>query len=273
MALLIAKLAINAGKIRQEEKKIKDALRNSKNSMTGKTAIGKLSNCSGRDYSKNELFIVEGDSAGGSAKKGRDRTFQAVLALRGKPLNTEKSKKTDMLQNAEINTIIYALGTDFDKDFNIKNLKFDKIIILADADHDGEHIRCLLLTFFYRYMRQLVTEGHVYLGMPPLYRITQKGETRYAYNDQELDKILSEMRGQYNLQRYKGLGEMSAEQLWTTTMDPARRSMIRVTLEDAVQADKEISMWMGDDVGPRKDFINKNANFNKLDTFEKNKEN
>ena len=268
IALLIAKLAINAGKIRQEEKKIKDALRSSKNSMTGKTAIGKLSNCSGRDYSKNELFIVEGDSAGGSAKKGRDRTFQAVLALRGKPLNTEKSKKTDMLQNAEINTIIYALGTDFDKDFNIKNLKFDKIIILADADHDGEHIRCLLLTFFYRYMRPLVTEGHVYLGMPPLYRVTQKGVTRYAYNDLELDKILHETKGQYNLQRYKGLGEMNDDQLWETTLNPKTRTLTRVTVEDAAEADEMISLLMGNNADRRKEFINENANFNKVDAFQ-----
>ena len=268
IALLIAKLAINAGKIRQEEKKIKDALRSSKNSMTGKTAIGKLSNCSGRDYSRNELFIVEGDSAGGSAKKGRDRTFQAVLALRGKPLNTEKSKKTDMLQNAEINTIIYALGTDFDKDFNIKNLKFDKIIILADADHDGEHIRCLLLTFFYRYMRPLVTEGHVYLGMPPLYRVTQKGVTRYAYNDLELDKILHETKGQYNLQRYKGLGEMNDDQLWETTLNPKTRTLTRVTVEDAAEADEMISLLMGNNADRRKEFINENANFNKVDAFQ-----
>lgn len=268
IALLVAKLAINAGKIRQEEKKIKDALRSSKNSMTGKTAIGKLSNCSGRDYSRNELFIVEGDSAGGSAKKGRDRTFQAVLALRGKPLNTEKSKKTDMLQNAEINTIIYALGTDFDKDFNIKNLKFDKIIILADADHDGEHIRCLLLTFFYRYMRPLVTEGHVYLGMPPLYRVTQKGVTRYAYNDLELDKILHETKGQYNLQRYKGLGEMNDDQLWETTLNPKTRTLTRVTVEDAAEADEMISLLMGNNADRRKEFINENANFNKVDAFQ-----
>ena len=268
IALLIAKLAINAGKIRQAEKKIKDALRSSKNSMTGKTAIGKLSNCSGRDYSRNELFIVEGDSAGGSAKKGRDRTFQAVLALRGKPLNTEKSKKTDMLQNAEINTIIYALGTDFDKDFNIKNLKFDKIIILADADHDGEHIRCLLLTFFYRYMRPLVTEGHVYLGMPPLYRVTQKGVTRYAYNDLELDKILHETKGQYNLQRYKGLGEMNDDQLWETTLNPKTRTLTRVTVEDAAEADEMISLLMGNNADRRKEFINENANFNKVDAFQ-----
>ena len=236
--------------------------------MTGKTAIGKLSNCSGRDYSRNELFIVEGDSAGGSAKKGRDRTFQAVLALRGKPLNTEKSKKTDMLQNAEINTIIYALGTDFDKDFNIKNLKFDKIIILADADHDGEHIRCLLLTFFYRYMRPLVTEGHVYLGMPPLYRVTQKGVTRYAYNDLELDKILHETKGQYNLQRYKGLGEMNDDQLWETTLNPKTRTLTRVTVEDAAEADEMISLLMGNNADRRKEFINENANFNKVDAFQ-----
>ena len=214
------------------------------------------------------IFITEGDSASGSITKSRDPNLQAVFSLRGKPLNTEKSKKTDMLQNAEINTIIYALGTDFDKDFNIKNLKFDKIIILADADHDGEHIRCLLLTFFYRYMRQLVTEGHVYLGMPPLYRITQKGETRYAYNDQELDKILSEMRGQYNLQRYKGLGEMNDDQLWETTLNPKTRTLTRVTVEDAAEADEIISLLMGNNADRRKEFINENANFNKVDSFQ-----
>ena len=160
------------------------------------------------------------------------------------------------------------MGTYLHHDFNIQNLKFDKIIILADADHDGEHIRCLLLTFFYRYMRLLVTEGHVYLGMPPLYRITQKGETRYAYNDQELDKILSEMRGQYNLQRYKGLGEMNDDQLWETTLNPKTRTLTRVTVEDAAEADAIISLLMGNNADRRKEFINENANFNKVDSFQ-----
>ncbi len=268
IATMISKIGINASKVRTEEKKVKDAMR-AKNAMTGQVLVGKLAACSGRNYGINELFIVEGDSAGGSAKKGRNRTFQAVLPLRGKPLNTEKANKTAMLANDEIKTIIYTLGADFDKDFNIKNLKYDKIIILADADHDGEHIRCLLLTFFYRHMRPLITEGHVYLGMPPLYKVEQKkqGEIRYAYNDQELDKMLAETKGAYTLQRYKGLGEMNFDQLWDTTLNPKTRTLTRVTVEDAAEADSMISLLMGDDAASRKEFINENANFNKVDTF------
>lgn len=268
IATMIAKIGINASKVRTEEKKVKDAMR-AKNAMTGQVLVGKLAACSGRNYGINELFIVEGDSAGGSAKKGRNRTFQAVLPLRGKPLNTEKATKTAMLGNDEIKTIIYTLGADFDKDFNIKNLKYDKIIILADADHDGEHIRCLLLTFFYRHMRPLITEGHVYLGMPPLYKVEQKkqGEIKYAYNDAELDKMLAEIKGSYTLQRYKGLGEMNFDQLWDTTLNPKTRTLTRVTVEDAAEADGMISLLMGDDAAARKEFINENANFNKVDTF------
>ena len=265
---MIFKIGVSTSKMRTEEKKFKEAIR-SKNSMTGQMLTGKLSSCSGRNAAINEIFIVEGDSAGGSAKKGRNRTFQAVLPLRGKPLNTEKCTRTALLQNEEIRTIIYALGTDFDNSFNIKNLKYDKIIILADADHDGEHIRCLLLTFFYMHMRPLIDEGHVYLGMPPLYKVEQKktGLLRYAYNDAELENILKEVKGQYSLQRYKGLGEMNFDQLWDTTLNPKTRTLTRVTIDDVKNANAMVSLWMGSDAEVRQTYINENANFNKEDSF------
>ena len=268
LGTMIFKLAVSSSKMRNEEKKFKEALR-AKNSMAGKVLVGKLASCSGKDYSRNELFIVEGDSAGGSTKQGRDPKFQAVLPLRGKPLNTLKSSGTSILANEEIQTIIYALGTDFDRNFDIKNLKYDKIIILADADHDGEHIRCLLLTFFYQHMRPLVEQGHVYLGMPPLYKVEQKktGFKKYAYNDNELENILSEVKGSYHLQRYKGLGEMNYDQLRDTTLKPGSRTLTRVTIDDIEAATKTVSLWMGDDAKARQTYINANANFNKVDTF------
>lgn len=268
LGTMIYKIGVSTSKMRNEEKKFKEALR-SKNSMAGQVLIGKLASCSGRDYSRNELFIVEGDSAGGSTKQGRDPKFQAVLPLRGKPLNTLKSSRTSILENEEIQTIIYALGTDFDRNFDIKNLKYDKIIILADADHDGEHIRCLLLTFFYQHMRPLIEQGHVYLGMPPLYKVEQKktGYKKYAYNDGELEKILSEIKGSYHLQRYKGLGEMNYDQLRDTTLKPGSRSLTRVTINDIEASTRVVSLWMGDDTKARQGYINENANFNKVDTF------
>ena len=268
---IIIEKAKGAARVRAAAKRAKDLTR-AKNSIEGSMLIGKLANCTSKNPDINEVFIVEGDSAGGTAKQGRDRYYQAILPLRGKPLNSEKKRIDQVLANEEIRTIIGAIGTGIGEDFKLENLKYNKIIILSDADQDGMHIRCILLTFFFRYMRPLITNGNIYVGMPPLYKVKTKDKEWYCYTDEELEAVTSNVKN-YTLQRYKGLGEMSAEQLWSTTMDPARRSMIRVTVEDAVQADKEISMWMGDDVGPRKDYINKNANFNKLDNFDTKKEN
>ena len=264
---IIIEKAKGAARVRAAAKRAKDLTR-AKNSIEGSMLIGKLANCSSRNPDINELFIVEGNSAGGTAKQGRDRYFQAILPLRGKPLNSEKKRIDQVLANEEIRTIIGAIGTGIGEDFKLENLKYNKIIILSDADQDGMHIRCILLTFFFRYMRPLITNGNIYVGMPPLYRVSTKDKHWYCYSDEELQGITKNLKN-YELQRYKGLGEMSEEQLWSTTMDPARRSMIRVSVEDAVAADKEISMWMGDDIGPRKDYINRNANFNRVDNFEK----
>ncbi len=267
---IIIEKARGAARVRAAAKRAKDLTR-AKNSIEGSMLIGKLANCTSRNAEINEVFIVEGDSAGGTAKQGRDRYYQAILPLRGKPLNSEKKRIDQVLANEEIRTIIGAIGTGIGEDFKLENLKYNKIIILSDADQDGMHIRCILLTFFFRYMRPLITNGNIYVGMPPLYMVETAGKQKYCYSDEELADYTKNLKN-YTIQRYKGLGEMSADQLWTTTMDPAKRSMIRVTLEDAVLADKEITMWMGDDVGPRKDYINKFANFNKLDTFDKDTE-
>ena len=257
-----AALAMKARTKSAEAKNIARAIKNNSSSL-----IGKLSGCSGKKPELNELFIVEGDSAGGSAKMGRDPKTQAILPLKGKPLNTEKKRVADIVKNDELLSLINALGTSFDKDFNISNLKFHKIIILADADQDGGHIRSILLTFFFRHMKELITNGHVYIGMPPLYRITDRNGIRYAYDDVELKEMLATAAKGYTLNRYKGLGEMNAEQLWETTMNPAKRCLTKVTIEDAAEADHLITTLMGDDVGPRKEYIYEYANFNKQDDF------
>ncbi len=258
--------AVKSAKAREASRKARDMVRK-KNELDAAPLVGKLSACTGRRAEENELFIVEGDSAGGSAKQGRDRHFQAILPLRGKPLNAEKKRLDQVLQNEEFRSIITALGTGIDDDFDIAPLKYHKVIILSDADQDGAHIRAILLTFFYRYMRPLVTEGHVYIGMPPLYGIKKNGETHYAYDDRALKKMTAGLKG-YTLQRYKGLGEMNPEQLWETTMNPQNRKLMQVTCEDAAEADRMITVLMGEKVDPRKEYIIEHAEFNKRDNFD-----
>jgi DNA gyrase subunit B len=266
LAAAIADKAVKAAKAREAARKAKTMARE-KSKLENAPLVGKLSSCTGRTPEQNELFIVEGDSAGGSAKQGRDRRFQAILPLRGKPLNVEKRRIEQVLENDECRSIITALGTGIGEDFELKNLKYHKIIILSDADQDGAHIRALLLTFFYRYTKELITGGHVYMGMPPLYKVQKGNNVTYAYDDEELARITKGMKG-YTLQRYKGLGEMNPEQLWETTLNPENRSLVRVTIEDAAYVEHLVTLLMGDKVAPRKEYITEHANFNRVDSFE-----
>lgn len=260
--------AMSAAKVRLAAKKAKEIARASK-SIESQNLVGKLASCSGRKPELNELFIVEGDSAGGSAKQARVRQFQAILPLRGKPLNVEKKKLDQILLNEEIRTIISALGTGIGSEFDLSSLKFHKVIILSDADVDGSHIRAILLTFFFRYMRELVSEGHVYIGMPPLYKVYKGNVEEYAYDDNELQKKIDKVGRGYSIQRYKGLGEMDPAQLWDTTMNPDTRSLMQVTIEDAAEADRLITVLMGDEVEQRKKYIFDNTDFDKVDAFAK----
>ncbi|MGL4950399.1 MAG: DNA topoisomerase (ATP-hydrolyzing) subunit B [Mycoplasma sp.] len=258
---IIVQKALLAAEARKKSHEAREATRR-KSPFEGNSLPGKLADCSSRDPSISEIFIVEGDSAGGSAKTGREREFQAILPLKGKIINVEKAKTEKIFQNDEIIYLITAIGAGVGPEFNIEKLRYSKVIIMTDADVDGSHIRILMLTFFYRYMSQLITNGNVFIAQPPLYKASWGKTTRYAYSEDELNKCREEAgNAKFNIQRYKGLGEMNPSQLWETTMDPEHRILLQVSMEDAVLADRQFSMLMGDDVAPRKEFIAKNAKY------------
>jgi len=262
---------IKSKSAREAARKARDEARNGKDKgKKDRTISGKLTPAGSKNPKINELFLVEGDSAGGSAKTGRDRKFQAILPLRGKVLNTEKVRMEEIFKNEEINTMIYTIGAGVGSDFDIKDCNYDKVIIMTDADDDGAHIQILLLTFFYRYMKPLIEEGHLYIANPPLYSIeVGKKEVYYAYDDEERKEIVSKLKSKNpKISRYKGLGEMNADQLWETTMDPEKRSLIRVTITDAALAEKRVSVLMGDKVEPRKEWIEENVEFSMEDDYQ-----
>ena len=259
---MIMEKIVMAANARMAARKAREDFRR-KGSLELTTLPGKLADCSSKKPEECELYIVEGNSAGGSAKNGRNRETQAILPLRGKILNVEKAQAKRIFANAEIGNMITAIGGGIDPEFDTSKIRYHKIVIMTDADVDGSHIRILLLTFFYRFMRPLITDGYVYIAQPPLYKVEYHGKQYYAYNDDQLETIKKKLnlKPGYPFQRYKGLGEMDAEQLWETTMDPAHRKMLRVTLDDAIKAEQVFTDLMGDDVDPRKEFIHANAKF------------
>ncbi|MCR5636388.1 MAG: DNA topoisomerase (ATP-hydrolyzing) subunit B [Clostridiales bacterium] len=259
-AKAIFEKALASARAREAARKARDLVRR-KSALESASLPGKLADCQSRNSEETEIYIVEGDSAGGSAKQGRDRRYQAILPLWGKMLNVEKARLDKVYGNDKLMPVITALGTGIGDEFDISKLRYGKIIIMADADVDGQHIRTLLLTFFFRFMRPLIEEGHIYIAQPPLYRITKGKAHQYAFSDEERDAIINGIQGKYEIQRYKGLGEMDFDQLWETTMDPATRTMLRVELEDAVAADETFTILMGDKVEPRREFIEKNAKY------------
>ena len=262
VAKAILDKCISASRAREAARKARELVRR-KNALEGSTLPGKLADCSEKDATLCEVYIVEGDSAGGSAKQGRDRKFQAILPLWGKMLNVEKARADKIYGNDKLNPVILAIGAGIGADFDVTKIRYGKVIIMADADVDGSHIRTLLLTFFFRYMRPLVENGNVFLAQPPLYKLSRKGmKDVYCYTDEQLEQHLTELgRDGMNIQRYKGLGEMNPEQLWETTMNPATRTLVQVTMDDAIKADEIFSILMGDDIAPRREFIEKNAKF------------
>ena len=272
LASNLVRKAIKARDAREAARKARDASRNGKKNKKDKGLLsGKLTPAQSKNAKKNELYLVEGDSAGGSAKQGRDRKFQAILPLRGKVLNTEKAKMADILKNEEINTMIYTIGAGVGADFNLDDINYDKIIIMTDADVDGSHIDTLIMTLFYRYMPKVIEQGHLYIATPPLYKCTYKKVSEYCYTEQQRQAFLDKYGNgvedgkTIHTQRYKGLGEMNPEQLWETTMDPKTRLLKQVTIENAADADEIFSMLMGDDVEPRREFIEKNATYANID--------
>ena len=258
LAKLIIEKTLAASRAREAARKARETARKG---AAGGSLPTKLADCRDKQMKNTELYIVEGDSAGGSAKQGRDSKFQAILSLWGKMLNVEKARVDKVFGNDKLNPVIIALGTGIGDEFDISKLRYERVVIMADADVDGAHIRTLLLTFFFRYMRPLIDNGHIFLAQPPLYKVSKGKKEQYAYSDDELKTVLQEMGADCKIQRYKGLGEMNPEQLWETTMDPSKRIMLKVTLEDAIEADKTFTLLMGDEVEPRRQFIEKNAKY------------